>query len=132
MTFTIDFRHPEESVIRDLGDRVRDLCEGAVRCCSVRVQETGRAAPIVFGGAVPQVIEQATKHKGYPYKHMYSGAGHDARCLAAFCPTGMIFVPCEKGISHNERENADPDDLAAGAQIVADSLLILDRELGKR
>ena len=25
----------------------------------------------------------------------------------------MIFVPCEGGISHNEIENAAPDDLAA-------------------
>jgi N-carbamoyl-L-amino-acid hydrolase len=30
----------------------------------------------------------------------------------------MIFVPCEGGLSHNELENARPDDLAAGANVL--------------
>ena len=128
VTFTIDFRHPEGAVIRSLGDRVESICQEAVRRCAVRVQETSRAAPVDFRGPVPQAIELAVNQRGYPYKSMYSGAGHDARFLAGFCPTGMLFVPCEKGISHNERENAHPDHLAAGAQIIADCLLILDRE----
>ena len=33
--------------------------------------------------------------------------------------TGMIFVPCEGGLSHNEAENAKPEDLAAGARVMA-------------
>ena len=53
---------------------------------------------------------------------MPSGAGHDAMHLAAICPAGMIFVPCLKGISHNEAESATPEDLAAGARVLADSL----------
>ena len=57
---------------------------------------------------------------------MPSGAGHDARYLADFCPTGMLFIPCEKGISHNEREYARPEDVATGAQTLVDTLLILD------
>ena len=51
---------------------------------------------------------------------IYSGAGHDACKIAAVAPTGMIFVPCEGGISHNELENATADDLAAGAQVLLD------------
>jgi N-carbamoyl-L-amino-acid hydrolase len=54
-----------------------------------------------------------------------SGAGHDAMHLAKICPTGMIFVPCEKGISHNETENATPSDLAAGARVLAATLVEL-------
>ncbi len=30
----------------------------------------------------------------------------------------MNFVPCEKGVSHNEAENATPEDLAAGARVL--------------
>ena len=30
----------------------------------------------------------------------------------------MIFVPCENGISHNEKENAKPGDLADGADVL--------------
>ncbi len=54
-----------------------------------------------------------------------SGAGHDAKALAEICPTGMIFVPCEKGISHNPAENAKPADLAAGTRVLAATLVDL-------
>jgi N-carbamoyl-L-amino-acid hydrolase len=56
---------------------------------------------------------------------MPSGASHDAMYLARICPTGMIFVPCERGISHNEAENAKPADLAAGARVLTATLLEL-------
>jgi N-carbamoyl-L-amino-acid hydrolase len=56
---------------------------------------------------------------------MPSGAGHDAMHIATLCPTGMIFVPCEHGISHNEIENATPADLAAGARVLVEVLVEL-------
>ena len=54
-----------------------------------------------------------------------SGALHDAKFLQDVCPSGMIFVPCEKGISHNEAENAKPEDLASGTRVLAEALVIL-------
>jgi beta-ureidopropionase / N-carbamoyl-L-amino-acid hydrolase len=49
---------------------------------------------------------------------MPSGAGHDAQMLARMCPTGMIFVPSVKGISHNPAEFTEASDLEAGANIL--------------
>jgi N-carbamoyl-L-amino-acid hydrolase len=56
---------------------------------------------------------------------MPSGAGHDAMHIAKLCPAGMIFVPCERGVSHNESENATPADLAAGARVLVEVLVEL-------
>jgi N-carbamoyl-L-amino-acid hydrolase len=47
-----------------------------------------------------------------------ASAGHDACYLARVAPTGMIFVPCESGISHNEIENARKEDLTVGAKVL--------------
>ena len=69
------------------------------------------------------VVNDVTEQLGYSYRRMISGAGHDAMNMAIVTPTGMIFVPCEKGISHNEAESATPDDLAAGANVLLHSLL---------
>ena len=91
--------------------------------CSVTVREISRTPPIRFTGLVPETILAVTDRLGLPHMHIFSGAGHDARNLFDLCPTGMIFVPCEKGISHNETENATPSDLAAGARVLADVLL---------
>ncbi len=125
VSFSIDFRHPEQETLDQLGDQVGALCQQIVERCTVTVDEPSRAKPLQFTGIVPEAIERAAKRRSYRYRHIYSGAGHDARHLAGICPSGMIFVPCEKGISHNELENASPSDLAAGAQVVADVLVDL-------
>ena len=54
---------------------------------------------------------------------MVSGATHDAKFMAGHCPSGMIFVPCERGISHDEHENAKPRDLADGCSVLMHVLL---------
>jgi len=54
-----------------------------------------------------------------------SGAFHDAKYMNPLCPSGMIFVPCEKGVSHNPVENATSGDLAAGARVLVEVLLQL-------
>jgi len=35
----------------------------------------------------------------------------------------MIFVPCVGGISHNEIEDAKPDDLTAGCNVLLNAVL---------
>ena len=70
-------------------------------------------------------IEAAVEKLGLPSLYLRSFAGHDARYIANISPAGMIFVPCENGISHNERENAKPEDLAAGARVLAEVLVKL-------
>jgi N-carbamoyl-L-amino-acid hydrolase len=52
-----------------------------------------------------------------------SGAAHDAVYLSRVAPTAMVFVPCEGGISHNEIENARPEDLAAGTSVMLRAVL---------
>jgi N-carbamoyl-L-amino-acid hydrolase len=41
------------------------------------------------------------------------------------CPTGMIFVPCRKGISHNPAEYSEPGQLAAGTRVLTQTLTTL-------
>ncbi len=60
---------------------------------------------------------------GYPHREMVSGAGHDAIYLARVAPTSMIFVPCKDGISHNEIEDARPEHLEAGANVLLHAIL---------
>ena len=68
---------------------------------------------------------------GYAHREMVSGAGHDAIYVARVAPTAMIFVPCKDGISHNEIEDARPEHLEAGANVLCmpSSRARLDRAL---
>ena len=56
---------------------------------------------------------------------MISGAGHDACHLSTIAPTSMIFIPCIKGLSHNESEAITTEWCQAGANVLLDTLLIL-------
>ena len=52
-----------------------------------------------------------------------SGAGHDAIYTARLAPSGMIFVPCKDGISHNEIEDAKQEHLVAGCNVLLHAML---------
>ena len=67
-------------------------------------------------------MRESARALGLPHMDIVSGAGHDAIFLAELGPAGMIFVPCENGISHNEIENATPSDLAAGTRVLVEVL----------
>ena len=54
-----------------------------------------------------------------------SGAGHDACHVALRAPTGMIFVPCQDGLSHNEAESIEPDAAGRGAEVLLHATLDL-------
>lgn len=56
--------------------------------------------------------------EGLPYMTLPSGAGHDAMHWADVCPTGMLFLPCRDGVSHNPREWAELEDIAGAARVM--------------
>jgi acetylornithine deacetylase/succinyl-diaminopimelate desuccinylase-like protein len=60
-------------------------------------------------------------------QRMTSGAGHDSVCTNMHAPTGMIFVPCKDGVSHNPSEWCEEEDCATGANVLLHSVLRMDR-----
>jgi N-carbamoyl-L-amino-acid hydrolase len=91
----------------------------------VKVYPTLVHDPCLFDTGIMNALERAANDLGLPNMRLPSGAGHDAMYMAQVCPAAMIFVPCEGGVSHNEAENAKPEDLAAGARVLAAALLEL-------
>ena len=79
--------------------------------------------PTPFDEKCVAAVREGAKLYGYDHMEIVSGAGHDAVYMAKVAPTGMIFVPCEGGISHNEIENADPKDLEAGGNVLLHAML---------
>jgi len=123
--FTIDFRHPELAVLDERGGRIAAVAAANARGCAVSVSQLTDVPPTVFAPAIIDLVRDCTARLDLPHMDMPSGAGHDAMHIATLCPAGMIFVPCERGISHNEAESATPSDLAAGCRVLADALATL-------
>ena len=75
------------------------------------------------------LINASAEDAGISYREMASGAGHDAVPIAKTgTPTAMIFVPSKGGLSHCGEEWTDPDDIAAGAEVLYRTVLKLDSE----
>jgi len=123
--FTIDFRHPDASVLARLGGAIEGVCRSNARGCEVHVNKTLDMSPIRFDPAIQRQIDTTAGELGLSRMAIASGAFHDAKYMNPLCPSGMIFVPCEKGISHNPVENATPGDLAAGAKVLVEVLVQL-------
>lgn len=123
--FSADVRHPDPVTIDRLGKAVEPAVRKAARQCTIKVTPTLHDDPCVFDPGVVDGIERAANELKLPSMRLPSGASHDAMYMARICPTGMIFVPCEKGVSHNEAENAKSADLAAGARVLTAALLEL-------
>ena len=118
--FTIDSRHPDDDTLAAVAGDMRAACEAvaAEAGLDLAIEQTTERGSIAFDGGCVAAVRAAAERLGIPHRDMYSGAGHDACNLALVAPTAMIFVPCEKGISHNELENAKPEDLAAGCDVL--------------
>jgi N-carbamoyl-L-amino-acid hydrolase len=119
VSFSIDLRHPDTDMLTRLGDRFAGICEAARGPCAVTIEELVNVPSIAFPEAMRARIRNAATLLGHEALDLLSAAGHDARQLHELAPTGMIFVPCRDGVSHNEAECAEPADLAAGAQVLA-------------
>ena len=77
-------------------------------------------------------VERAAGAQKYPARKIVSGAGHDSAYIARVAPTTMVFVPCEKGLSHNEAEHAEKSDVVAGANVLLRAVLETDQRLAER
>ena len=121
-TFTIDMRHPQDAVLEAHEKTLRDIVAGRAAPCSAKIERVTAVAPTDFDPRVIDLVRGKAGALGLSHMDMPSGAGHDAMHIARLCPAGMIFVPCERGISHNEIENATPADLAAGTRVLVEVL----------
>ena len=87
------------------------------------IEEKDQSDASAFDERCIATVRDAAKALGFAHRDIHSGAGHDACNLALKAPTGMILVPCEDGISHNEIEYPKPEDLAAGANVLLHAML---------
>ena len=75
-----------------------------------------------------ETLSKAADGLDTPYRKMVSGAGHDAAFMTRLCPSAMLFVPCRDGRSHCPEEWADAADLALAAEVLANTIMELDRK----
>ncbi|HEY7069680.1 MAG TPA: Zn-dependent hydrolase [Acidimicrobiales bacterium] len=126
-TLTVDLRNTDATVLAEAESRLRSHAEAVAAAEGVTLawRRLAQFDPVAFDPSVVDLVEATARRLDLSVMRLPSGAGHDAQMLARVCPTGMVFVPSRAGISHNPAEYTSPDDLAAGAQVLAEVLVEL-------
>lgn len=122
--FTVEARHKDEGVIREVEAILRAVPERQGGCEVSTIKLWGRDT-VWFDPAIVGAVEAAARSHGYPYKRMASGAGHDAQFVAGFLPSAMIFVPSVNGQSHCEEEFTPYEDCEKGVNVLLEAVLTL-------
>lgn len=128
VTFTVDLRHEDGCVLEKMDAKLSTLCQSLAsgvlgQPFEIDIKKVLAMPPVKFHSRIIEKVGTLALERGYPHQRIVTGAGHDAVQLARKFPVGMIFVPCKNGISHNELEDASPEHLEAGANILLDVML---------
>jgi N-carbamoyl-L-amino-acid hydrolase len=115
----VDLRHPMQSEIDAVAARINEVVAQEVAPCRGAARIVSTVSPVHFDSAIRARLKRACDVVGHASRSIISGAGHDALHLARICTTGMLFVPCRNGVSHHESESATPEQLVAGARVLA-------------
>ncbi|MEO8203709.1 MAG: Zn-dependent hydrolase [Betaproteobacteria bacterium] len=125
VSMTLDVRNARDETLIAMVEDLRRSAKAIEAECRVviDVKEVLYFAPSHFDPALVQSVRASAQALGLSCRDIVSGAAHDAVYLNRVAPTAMIFVPCEGGLSHNELENARPDEIAAGASVLINAMV---------
>ena len=123
--FSIDLRNATDAIVDTMAAEVKAYAEKLSQQSGLKieiVQVSAYPAQAFHPNCVDAVARAAAK-LGYSNMPVVSGAGHDAVYMAQLAPAGMIFIPCKNGISHNEIEDAKPEHISAGCNVLLHAML---------
>lgn len=123
--FTVEFRHPDAAVLDQMDATLRDQVARIANEAGLekRIDQIFDYAPVEFAPECISAVRRAATMLELAHADIVSGAGHDACHLARVMPTGMIFVPCVDGLSHNEAEAITPYWAESGANVLLHAVL---------
>lgn len=122
---TIDLRHFDSDTLEKMSRELHQAVDNISQRHGLEAELTPSAdfAPEHFAATCVNAIRRAAETLECSHMDIVSGAGHDAIFMGRVTHAGMIFVPCENGISHNEIENADSGDLHDGCNVLLHAML---------
>lgn len=127
--FSVDLRYHTDEGMTELEEQTKqiimEICSKYI--VSVDIARYWRADPASFNESIISCAEDAARENNMNYIRIISGAGHDAVFINEVMPTGMLFVPSIKGMSHCPQEDTRWEDIVKGVEITADVLLKLDK-----
>ncbi|MBW3114681.1 M20 family metallo-hydrolase [Bacillus sp. MCCB 382] len=118
--FTIDLRDIDVQARTILERKLYQLIEETTKTYHLKyeIKEDTRSEPRYCADWIKEIMKEEDQKLGFDSPTLMSGPFHDALIMSYISDYGMIFVRCEKGISHNPLEFAEMDDIVKGVQLL--------------
>ena len=113
-------------VVRLVEARIREIARR--RKIQVKILPLREENPVPLDKRLIHLLKECCEVRDIDYEIMPSGAGHDAMQMAKVTPSGMLFIPSRRGISHSPLEWSEPEDICLGAQLLLDSVIRVANE----
>jgi len=120
--FTVDIRSMNNDNINDITNRIRKALDKEVAEYggSYEMDNKLTITPVHLSSEMLDFMETDCKERGYTYRRMPSGAGHDSLEIGQSIPTVMIFTPSKEGRSHCPVEFTKYSEFAKASVIMKD------------
>jgi len=122
--FSLDIRHHQEEVIDLYCNEIFTEFKRYTESLSMEIAITQwmDVKPVKMDAEMCEWAREIAERKNYRYQDMISGAGHDSQVFGMKCPTSLLFVPSQKGISHSPKEFTSLEDLETGIDLLTEVL----------
>ncbi len=123
--FSIDLRNATDALVDQMADEVKAYAAKLAQSSGldIKIELVSSYPAQQFHADCVDAVARSAAKLGYSHMPAVSGAGHDAVYMAKLAPSGMIFIPCKDGISHNEIEDAKPEHISAGCNVLLHAVL---------
>jgi allantoate deiminase len=118
--FSIDIRAEQDPLRHRAVEAVTNAIAaiGERRGVCPTVRKTHDAPSRVCAPWLMEQLAEAVRGEGLAVRRLPSGAGHDAMAMADLTDVGMLFVRCERGISHAPAESITAEDAGTAARVL--------------
>ncbi len=125
--FSLDLRSQSSKTLEEIEKKLLKIAEDISfsRGLQFDYKIIDKTDPVKTSSHLQDLMKKYCEELNYSFMSINSGAGHDAQILNSITDVGMIFIPCEDGISHSPKEKIDWKDLEKATNLLLRLLIDL-------
>jgi N-carbamoyl-L-amino-acid hydrolase len=119
-TLLIELRSMDVSLLEAADNRLAERLGqiAAETGTQVVIEDRQLRPPAKLHDGVADLALDTCRQLGLAAENSVTVAGHDAISLSRVCPAGLVFIPSQNGLSHNEAESTSVQDMENGLRFL--------------
>lgn len=117
----IDIRSTDKLLKNELVNTIKDFIENIeqTKNVDINLNKIADDLPVELNEDIQEELFLACNKVGFTSMKMNSGAGHDVMNMSSICASGLLFIPCKDGVSHNPQEYTAVSNILNGTNVLA-------------